>query len=517
MKKLNRFLTTSFIMFAVWVLAAIPGWEYIEAQIKALEAEVAKIEPLRDQIERLKHQQLELKKEATTAADALPSFSYRPGRGMTITAADKSWSFNTTYRLNAYVYNHIDGKPNFSDPRGQTQRFSGTTLFELFPRRNRLYFTYCWANCFYEFEYSIDGETSGENGRMASVRDNELWVHFDQWNPYLPYFSIGLRRGAGRTHVSRSSDNDGKMEHSIILDGFDWGGDGSHAGIGLGWEGVDVGPGEMDLFLNLATSRQGTHQEFVNDNRKGFMGFFGIRPFANIKNKWIRGFEIGVGYQSESQDRPENFDPDAPFAGNEIRVRPAERRGRQDLFRPAALAGTDQNVGPGFSWVVIPGVKWVIGPYFIRAVWVRTQFESKEFGARGIWGEGWTIDNQIFLWSPKGFLTGSQTTPGSVMFSWGFERGDMSCGRGCDAARVGPAATRFHSNTILNRETAIWYWVQPSFGVGVWHHYWTAKNTPTRSQVAYGCADNITEANSGKGSSKTCHWHSVNTGFRFRW
>ena len=34
---------------------------------------------------------MELKKEATAAAAALPSFSYRPGNGMNIEAADKSW------------------------------------------------------------------------------------------------------------------------------------------------------------------------------------------------------------------------------------------------------------------------------------------------------------------------------------------------------------------------------------------------------------------------------------------
>jgi hypothetical protein len=189
----------------------------------------------------------------------------------------------------------------------------------------------------------------------------------------LPYFSIGLRRGAGRTHIGRSSDNDGKMEHSQVFDGFQWGGDGSHAGAGLGWDGVDIGPGEFDLFINYASSRQGTHQEFINDNRKGIMTFFGIRPFANMKNKWFSGFEVGFGYQAHSQDSPQNFDPDGDNTGNEIRVRGAERRGRQDLFRPGALGNADQNVGGGFSWIAIPGLKWVVGPYMLRAVWLNTQ------------------------------------------------------------------------------------------------------------------------------------------------
>ena len=147
-----------------------------------------------------------MKKEATAAAAEMPTFSYRPGRGMTIAAADKSWSFNTTYRINIYNYNILGGKPNFND--GQ-ERSSGATQGELFPRRNRLYRTMCWQDCFFQFETSIDGETAE---RDAFFRDNEFMVGFNQLNPYFPYFSIGLRRGAGKTHVGRSSDNDGKME-----------------------------------------------------------------------------------------------------------------------------------------------------------------------------------------------------------------------------------------------------------------------------------------------------------------
>ena len=233
MKRPCRFLIAGGLgLFALLLTVTIASAqsEDIDKKIKALENEVAKIEPLKDQIEKLREQQIELKKEATAAAAEMPTFQYRPGRGLTIAAADKSWSFNTTYRINMYMYNTIDGKPNFSSPAG-TQRQAGTTSGEIFPRRNRLYFNFCRDDCFYAFEYSIDGETAP---RQASVRDNEFYVHFDQLNPYLPYFSVGLRRGAGRTHIGRSSDNDGKMEHSIIFDGFNWGGDGSHGEVVYG-------------------------------------------------------------------------------------------------------------------------------------------------------------------------------------------------------------------------------------------------------------------------------------------
>jgi hypothetical protein len=509
MKKRRLFSALIGSALSASLVAAMPAAaqnDSIEAQIKALEAEVSKIEPLKDQIERLRSQQIELKKDATAAAAALPTFEYRPGRGMTISAADKSWSFNTTARVNIYNYNILDGKPNFSDADGD-QVNTGATTGELFPRRLRMYWTFCWSDCFISLETAIDGE---ESPRNANFRDNEIGFHFEQWNEFLPYFSVGLRRGAGRTHIGRSSDNDGKVEHSIIVDGFAWGGDGSHAGLGLGWDEVDLGPTKNQLFLNLATSRQGTYQEFVNDDRKGLMAFIGTQPFANIKNKWIQGLDVGLGYQSMSQNRMENMD--GAGGVGEVRVRNVERRGRFELFRPDT--GFDQNFGNGWSWVFIPGLKWQVGPYMFRAVYVKTQYEGKDDGLRGLRGKGWTLDNQIFLWSPKGFFTGSQTTPNSIMLSAGFERGDMNCGYGCDAS---PGDGAYHSQSIINREVALWWWIRPSFGLGTWYHWWTTANTPVNTQVGSGCKDNIEGALAGKGAGRSCDFYSLNTGLRFRW
>src|ERR671918_2857235 len=122
-------------VFLTMLLAVKPAWadKELDEQIKALEKEVAKIEPLKDQLEKLKDQQIELKKEATAAAAEMPTFQYRPGRGLTIAAADKSWSLNTTYRINMYIYNSLNGKPNFGD-EGE-QRNTGVTYGEIFPRR----------------------------------------------------------------------------------------------------------------------------------------------------------------------------------------------------------------------------------------------------------------------------------------------------------------------------------------------------------------------------------------------
>ena len=44
-------------------------------------------------------------------------------------------------------------------------------------------------------------------------------------------------------------------------------------------------------------------------------------------------------------------------------------------------------------------------------------------------GKDWLIGHDLFLWSPKGFLTGTANTPGSILVGTHFERTDVSCYR----------------------------------------------------------------------------------------
>src|SRR5262245_14100353 len=82
MKKGFAGLVALGLMLSAFLLAAVPvRAQSVDEKIKALEQELSS----------LKSQQMELKKEATAATAALPSFSYRPGNGAEITAADKSW------------------------------------------------------------------------------------------------------------------------------------------------------------------------------------------------------------------------------------------------------------------------------------------------------------------------------------------------------------------------------------------------------------------------------------------
>ena len=80
----NRFFRLG--VLSAFLLAAPALAQTVDQKIQALEQELMQ----------LKEQQIELKKEATEAAAAMPAFSYRPGNGLEIEAADKSWSFRAT-------------------------------------------------------------------------------------------------------------------------------------------------------------------------------------------------------------------------------------------------------------------------------------------------------------------------------------------------------------------------------------------------------------------------------------
>src|SRR5262245_5385407 len=130
------------LMLTGFLLAAAPAAaQSVDEKIKALEQELSA----------LKEQQIDLKKEAAAAAAALPSFSYRPGNGMLIEAADKGWSFRATLEAHVRMY-FMEGQ----DQDGRTQG-------ELELRRWRPQFFYCINNCLWELEMAFDKDGFGGN------------------------------------------------------------------------------------------------------------------------------------------------------------------------------------------------------------------------------------------------------------------------------------------------------------------------------------------------------------------
>ena len=92
MKKLGMLTALGFLLAAVF--AAVPARaQNVDDRIKALEDELQRLKSEQTQV---KEEQIQMRKDATAAAAALPEFSYRPGGGMMIQAADKSWSFRAS-------------------------------------------------------------------------------------------------------------------------------------------------------------------------------------------------------------------------------------------------------------------------------------------------------------------------------------------------------------------------------------------------------------------------------------
>src|SRR5262245_48646297 len=86
---------------AVYLLGpSVAVAQSLDERIKQQEEVAAKLREALEKQEReiseLKDQQIELKKDATAAAESLPNFTYRPGSGLLIEAQDKSWSLRTS-------------------------------------------------------------------------------------------------------------------------------------------------------------------------------------------------------------------------------------------------------------------------------------------------------------------------------------------------------------------------------------------------------------------------------------
>src|SRR5258707_10468643 len=96
------------LLSAVLFAAATAFAQSVDDKIKSLEQELSQ----------LKDQQIEMKKEATAAAAALPSFEYRPGNGLNIEAADKAWGLRFTIETH-FRYLVEGGRPHIRPTDGE--------------------------------------------------------------------------------------------------------------------------------------------------------------------------------------------------------------------------------------------------------------------------------------------------------------------------------------------------------------------------------------------------------------
>jgi hypothetical protein len=442
-----------------------------------------KIKSLEQELSQLKDQQIELKKEATAAAAAMPSFSYRPGNGLNIEAADKSWSFRVSLESH-FRYEFLSGRP-------QVGRSDG----EMMGRRFRPYFYYCINNCLWEIEAALDldgwGTGNGKNSLGTTVNSilQRGAVTFDaeQLHPWLPSVQFGMevQNAHGGSLARQGSGSVGaQAEYDLHTrnDGFNTGRAGQ--GIVLNWDDRSLSsigiPGRIGRFqVGMSSIAEGDDGLASFTDRKDFNVYGNISPFSQLKNKWLRGltFEYGAWFC--------NVDKRAQSTGcSRYRIQDHGDGGRQTLFDTGS--GT---IGRGLHVAHGPGLVYNVGPYTLR---VMGSFQTSEDGSGGGTGQttspspgkkkahSFLIGHDLFLWSPKGFLTGSSSTTGSVLVGTHFERVDMSCGdhitggpgRNCTGAQM----AQFHRDRIMLREWDLWYFLAPRMSMGINVLWYDASN-----------------------------------------
>ena len=350
-------------MLTALLLAAVPAWaQSVDDKIKALEQELGQ----------LKSQQVELKKEATAAAAALPSFSYRPGNGVNIEAADKSWGIR--FGIEAHL------RAIFESGQDAVGRTNGEVML----RRWRPSIFYCIDNCLYEIEMSwdMDGFGTGNAKNSTNTATSSIMqrgvVHFhlENLNPFLPTVDIG---GDVSTSFSLSRQGSSavgtQMDYDLLTRNF--GPNTGRAGWGyvFNWDdrslsGIGI-PGRIGRYqFAMASINEADDNLSSFTDRKDFNQYISIFPFSELKNKWLQGFMFEFGAWFCNIDQRQTADNGCA----RLRIQDNGDAARQTLFDTGA-----NTIGEGLATLVTPGITWEIGPYRLRTMGAWMQAARWEF------------------------------------------------------------------------------------------------------------------------------------------
>jgi hypothetical protein len=480
-------------MLTALLLAAVPAWaQSVDDKIKALEQELSS----------LKSQQIELKKESTAAAAALPSFSYRPGNGVDITAADKSWGIR--FGMEAHL------RAIFESGQDAVGRTNG----EVMMRRWRPIIFYCIDNCLYEIEMSwdMDGFGTGNAKNSTNTATSSILqrgvthFHLENLNPFLPTVDIG---GDISTSISLSRQGSSavgtQMDYDLLTRNF--GPNTGRAGWGyvFNWDdrslsGIGI-PGRIGRYqLAMASINESDDNLSSFKDRKSFNTYINIFPFSALKNKWIQGFMFEFGAWFCNIDQRQT----AVNGCAQLQIRDNGDAARQVLFDTGA-----NSIGKGLATMLVPGITWEIGPYRLRAMGSFMQAADGNFTSPVAAKQGkkrahdFMIGHDLFLWSPKGWLTGSANTPGSILVGTHFERTDVSCDTPrCPAINGG----QFHRGTYVIREWDLWYFIAPRMSIGGSLLWYDASNLTTTVQRNLGVKHNGRVGGGGSWTDGNLNW-----------
>ena len=264
--------------------------------------------------------------------------------------------------------------------------------------------------------------------------------------------------------------------------------DRSLSGIGI--------PGRIGRYqFAMASIGEGDDNLSSFTDRKDFNTYISVFPFSQLKNKWIQGlmFEFGAWFCNVDQRASSPIALLTTVAIGCAFKTTATRAGRRSLT-PAPTPAVRACLlflcpaSPG-AWVPIGSVPSAVSRKIMMGILSPARVPNLAGKKRG---RDFLIGHDLFLWSPKGWLTGSVNTPGSVYVGTSFQRTDVSC----DVPRcpttgsgIGTLA-QFHRGTYIIREWDLWYFLAPRMSIGGGIQWYNASNLTTTVQRNLGVRHN---------------------------
>jgi hypothetical protein len=379
-------------------------------------------------------------------------------------------------------------------------------------RRFRPGVFYCINNCLWEIEATLDldgwGTGNGKNNQATGVgsilQRGAVNFHGENISPWLPTVQFGMEvQNAYGNSLSRqgSGSTVAQMEYDLLSRnaGFNTGRAGS--GVVLNWDDKDLSgigiPGRIGKFqVGMSTVAMGDDGTQSLTDRQSFNVYGSIQPFAQIKNKWLSGltFEGGSWFCNNDTREPNG----SAVCLDRFRIQDHGDGGRMTLFDTGS-----GSVGDGTAVGTGTGIVWNVGPYTLRAGgnWLKAEDRGETRGKKR--ASNFLIGHDLYVWSPKGFLTGSSTTTGSVLVGTHFERTDISsdCQELGTCGAVTTLLGQFHRSRILLREWDLFYFIAPRMSIGVNVLWYDSSNMGNRTnQAGY----QVGKCNKTTGSATDC-------------
>ena len=401
-------------MVGLFVVAAPAGVAGTDERIKALETE---LQQLKADQQRAEKEQSQVRADALAAKMKMPSIRYRNGRGLTFRAADRSWQFT----MGAKVQAQMGFFPDRGDDSDLAQ--GGMALRHM---ENDTYFRL--HNGLYEFGLTAD---FGGGREAASVKSERFRINLNNWSPYYPKICVLLLcNGTQSPHNRVSSSGGATLERAPAFDNrfSTFGG----KGVGLNWERVPVGNMRVDRFslsyLSNGSMSNDNYYDFEQrSNLKGFLVGTIVKPFAKHKDMYAKGLRVGFTFVNELAEN------------TRMRVRTRNRFNRETVFDIPAVSGKYTYVEP---WI-----DWSGGPWHLGYTWGRHTGENKGDTDAVITTN--TIETGVYVWGPKGFLSGSRN--GGWRLTYTHNRTEMDKGGFANPGEV--RGNRYTENILMLR----WY------------------------------------------------------------